>query len=94
MEKEKIKQIIAKYYGSVHTSNLRIESLRLAKDIICSQIRQSRNRPTGIITSGKFEFVPFEKMPKDIKDQDDKILDRILYIAFRIEEYVNNNIQE
>lgn len=91
MEKEKIKQIIAKYYGSVPTSNLRIESLRLAKDIVCSQIRQSINRPTGIITSSKFEFVPFEKMPKDIKDQDDKILDRILYIAFRIEEYVNNN---
>ena len=66
MEKEKIRQIIAKHYGSIPTSNLRIESLRLAKDIVFSQIRQSINRPIGIITSSKYEFVPFEKMPKDI----------------------------
>lgn len=83
MEKEKIKQIIAKYYGSVPTSNLRIESLRLAKDIICSQITMSTDYLRMVMA--------LDEMPESLKDQDDKILDRILYIAFRIEEYVNNN---
>lgn len=83
MEKEKIKQIIAKYYGSVPTSNLRIESLRLAKDIVCSQFTMSTDYLTMVMA--------LDEMPEGLKDMDDKMLDRILYIAFRIEEYLTNN---
>lgn len=82
MEKEKIKQIIAKYYGSVPTNNLRIESLRLAKDIVCSQFTMSADYLRMVMA--------LDEMPESLKDMDDKMLDRILYIAFRIEEYITN----
>lgn len=68
MEKDKIRRLIEKYYESGTSSNARIESLRMAKDIV----------------------FPSDTPLTDKQYEDcDKLLDRMFYIAFRIEEQIN-----